>query len=114
MKALSIQQPWAWAIIHAGKDVENRTWPTQFRGRVLIHAGKKLDCDGEELLVALGLQPDMWFGGVIGAVDIVDCVTEMDSPWFCGPYGFVLKNPEPLPFRPCRGRLGFFNLEDSR
>lgn len=24
--ALSVRQPWAWAIIHAGKDIENRTW----------------------------------------------------------------------------------------
>lgn len=26
MKALSIRQPWAWAILHAGKRVENREW----------------------------------------------------------------------------------------
>lgn len=40
MKALSIRQPWAWMILHAGKDIENREWPTRFRGRVLIHASK--------------------------------------------------------------------------
>lgn len=39
-KALSIRQPWAWAIIHAGKDVENRNWSTKFRGPVCIHAAK--------------------------------------------------------------------------
>ena len=38
--ALSVRQPWAWAIIHAGKDIENRSWATKFRGRVLIHASK--------------------------------------------------------------------------
>ena len=32
MKALSIQQPWAWLIAHGKKDVENRTWATAFRG----------------------------------------------------------------------------------
>jgi hypothetical protein len=42
MKALSIQQPWAWAIIHAGKRVENRTWSTRFRGPFFIHAGKTI------------------------------------------------------------------------
>lgn len=46
MKALTVLQPWAWAIMHAGKDVENRTWKP---GKALavgelfaIHAGKKL------------------------------------------------------------------------
>ncbi|MDD5394961.1 MAG: ASCH domain-containing protein [Thiothrix sp.] len=43
MKALSIQQPWAWAILNAGKDIENRDWYTPVRGRILIHAGKKID-----------------------------------------------------------------------
>jgi len=46
MIALSIQQPWAWAIIHGGKDVENRTWPTKFRGRFLVHASRKFDWEG--------------------------------------------------------------------
>ncbi len=40
MIALSIRQPWAWHILHSGKDIENRDWPTRFRGRVLIHASK--------------------------------------------------------------------------
>lgn len=40
MKALSVKQPWAWAIIHAGKDIEKRTWRTDYRGPLLIHAGK--------------------------------------------------------------------------
>ncbi|MNQ62267.1 ASCH domain protein [compost metagenome] len=40
MKALSIRQPWAWLIIHGGKDVENRSWHTKHRGRFLVHAAK--------------------------------------------------------------------------
>ncbi len=40
MKALSIRQPWAWAILHAGKDIENRDWYASFRGRFAIHAAK--------------------------------------------------------------------------
>ena len=39
MKALSVRAPWWWYIIHGYKDIENREWKTQFRGRVLIHAG---------------------------------------------------------------------------
>ena len=40
MKALSIRQPWVWAITHAGKRVENRSWPCNYRGPVLLHASK--------------------------------------------------------------------------
>ena len=38
MRALSIRQPWAWMIVHGGKNIENRSWNTKFRGRFLIHA----------------------------------------------------------------------------
>jgi ASCH domain len=38
MKALPIRQPYAWLIVNGHKDIENRAWPTKFRGRVLIHA----------------------------------------------------------------------------
>lgn len=118
--ALSIRQPWAWAILHAGKDVENRSWPTRFRGRVLIHAGKAFDGpagaayhDGREWALAAGVKPpdsadDLLRGGIVGSVEIVDCVRDMASKWFEGPYGFVLRNPIVLPFRPCKGSLGFF------
>jgi hypothetical protein len=40
MKALSVRAPWWWYILHGGKDIENRDWPTRVRGRVLIHASK--------------------------------------------------------------------------
>ena len=49
MMALSIRQPWAWLILHAGKDIENRDWPTRFRGRFLIHASKGMTREEYEL-----------------------------------------------------------------
>ncbi len=118
MKALSIRQPWAWMILHAGKDIENRERPTRFRGRVLIHASKGMTANEYEraytFAVRIGVhhRPPiakcLSFGGIIGSVEIVDCVTHSDSPWFMGTYGFVLRNPVVLPFRPYRGALGFF------
>lgn len=43
MKALSVRQPWAHAIVHLGKRVENRDWAgCAYRGPVLIHASKTL------------------------------------------------------------------------
>jgi len=113
MKAISIRQPWAWLILFGGKDVENRSWPTRVRGRVLIHAPKSMSQDDYDFALefygsAMPIEQDMERGGIVGSVEIVDCVTSAASQWFSGPYGFVLRNPEPLPFRPCRGKLGFF------
>lgn len=121
---LSIQQPWAWAIIHAGKDVENRTWPTRLRGRIGIHAGKRFDREGydwialhaEALFIPLGTlpAPDAFpRGGIVGAVTVAGCVTDSDSPWFFGEYGFMLRDPEPLALIPCPGRLSFFRPETA-
>lgn len=120
MKALSIMQPWAWLIVNGRKDIENRDWrPTnpglRFRGPVLIHAGKKFDrsfsTDGLPA-TAVGAPHDPPLGGIVGMAEIVDCVTESDSPWFFGPYGFVIRNAKPLPFMAWKGRLGFFDVPD--
>lgn len=46
MKALTIHQPWAWAIAHGGKNIENRTWANGHRGQLAIHASARWDDDG--------------------------------------------------------------------
>lgn len=111
MKALSIMQPWAWLICAGHKDIENRSWPTRFRGPVLIHAGKKFDGEDDANDWAwpqIERPDDFDMGGIVGEAEIVDCITASPSPWFYGPYGFVIRNARLLPFRPCRGQLGFF------
>ncbi len=112
MKALSVRQPYAWAIIHGGKDVENRTWHSDFRGPVLIHAGLHWHAvSPEELSRQMGISvpTELPLGGIVGMVEIVDCVRDHPSPWFEGPYGFLLRNAQPLPFTPCLGHLGFYD-----
>lgn len=121
MKALSIMQPWAWLIVNGHKSIENRTWRCHYRGPILIHAGKKLDkepwqdlCDGWHPVTGTSLPKEidppfcLDFGGIVGEAEIVDCVERSDDPWFVGPFGIVLRNARPLPFRPCKGALGFF------
>lgn len=115
--ALSIRQPWAYAILHCGKDIENRDWATSYRGRVWLHASKsahKAERDDWELLREQGfmLPPfkAMERGGIVGLAEIVDCVQDSESQWFNGPYGFVLRNPIITPMHPCKGMLGFFNV----
>lgn len=131
--ALSITQPWAWLIVHAGNDIENRSWPTPVRGRVLIHAGRGMTRAGyaealdfwqslgqpdvvgaDQRLTAPPMMPAfdaLERGGIVGSVEIVDCVRYSHSPWFFGPFGFVLRNAKPLPFQPMRGRRGFFRVD---
>lgn len=119
MKALSIMQPWAWLIVNGHKAVENRTWRCHYRGPILIHAGKKVDTWARADLwqrrhPAIGGPLDIDApetydrGGIVGEAEIVDCIDRSDDPWFVGPFGIVLRNARPLPFRPCKGMLGFF------
>ena len=119
--ALSVRQPWAWAILYAGKDIENRSWRhpnpgLQFRGQVCLHAAKGLTRaeydDARQAIAHIGgscpAAADLQRGGIIGLVDIVDVVKDSNSPWFAGPRGLVLANPQFVPFIPAVGQLGFF------
>lgn len=114
IKALSINQPWAHCIAHGLKPVENRDWRTDRRGEILIHAGKKFDYDGWLWIVKtfpnlyIPAAGDFAMGGIVGQAEIVDCVEQMDSPWFFGRYGFVMQKAKPLDLIPCKGALGFF------
>ena len=101
IKALSIKQPYPHHIFYDGKDVENRDWPTKGRGWFIIHAG----VSKSELAYS---QMQLPRGGIVGMAKIVDCVTSMNSPWFFGKFGFVLRCAFPVNLVPCRGQLGFF------
>ena len=121
MRALSIRQPWAWLIVNGYKDIENRTWATQFRGRAYVHAGQRIIRDDfpeqRAYLRELGIvvPADLPRGAIVGEITIADCVDGSESPWFCGSYGFTLAAPvayaAPIPYR---GQLGFFRVDDSR
>src|SRR5690348_75180 len=79
MKALTICQPYAEMIALGEKPIENRTWPTAYRGPLLIHAGKSLawmDDDSEERY------PGMVFGAVVAVARLVACLKRDDvAPW---------------------------------
>jgi hypothetical protein len=125
MKALSIHQPWAWAILHAGKTVENRGWPTRYRGPLLIHASKTRSSYDREALVdwakvygvALPRWEELVAGALVGVVELVDCVpaSRVDpSPWVEGPICWVLANPRPFAATlTYRGAQGLFEVSDE-
>lgn len=120
MRAISLRQPWPWAILclppDIRKEVENRTWKTKLRERVLLHASKKYDHEGAKWIrktfgVDVPGPKCLPLGGFVGSVEIIDCVEELDLEWFSGPFGFVLRNPITIPFYSAPGKLGFFKVE---
>lgn len=133
--ALSITPVWAWLIIHAGKDFENRVWKPKsparrtveahYPLRVFIHASHQTRKDYaaaaafvdsvinpgriEAELAPIGLPPiaELRQGGIIGAVTVLKWLDASTSPWSFSS-GILLADPEPRPFLPCKGQLGFF------
>jgi hypothetical protein len=111
-KVLTVRQPWAHLIIAGIKPVENRSWKTDYRGLLLIHAGLGYDPWDAELEYHHGIKRGLLtYGAVIGSVELVDIVTEHSSPFFVGPYGWVLENPRPIDPVPLRGQLRIFNAK---
>jgi hypothetical protein len=93
MKALSIKQPWASLIAHGIKDIENRTWKTNFRGRIYIHvsgvsAGSPAQVLNKDQLNSFLMKAFFRYSdtsliksAIIGEVDIIDCVINHPSIW---------------------------------
>ena len=131
MKALSIRQPWAWLIVNAYKDVENRSWrlaPQMMGQRIYVHAGLRVQWDTSWAWILGRLQethPDgaspfwqVWragdfpTGSLVGEVTLVQDVTKHPSPWFEGPHGFLLRDAKayemPIQYK---GALGFFEVK---
>jgi hypothetical protein len=126
VKALSIRQPWAFAILHLGKRVENRTWYTPFRGTFVLHAAKKwsrdekedLECFREEIVRKFSPAiPTVHLGYLVGTARLVDCVRpdkvpEGQESWATGDWCFVLDDvriwKQPVKYK---GMLGFFDVQ---
>jgi len=128
VKTLSVRQPWAWALIHGGKDVENRDrapmgTASLIGHRIQIHAAKGMTQheyeSAREYMLKLGVncpRPDMLLrGGVIGTMRLTDVVSERPSRWFFGPRGLVVSDPLPMSPEdgPCAGpgQLGWFSFK---
>jgi hypothetical protein len=125
MKAITIKQPWAQLIAEGAKDIENRDWWTRERGRIAIHSSAKIAAsDIEDACTAMRTFIPRFSsriftaeavtypaGSIIAVADLVGCVSESESPWFFGRFGFLfrgaIKLPEPIRIR---GALGFWEV----
>ena len=115
MKALTIRQPWAWAIMSGLKIIENRTWKTPYRGELLIHAGRgaSVKLPGNKLPDGTPIPDDLPRGFALGVVDLIDILPveecDPDNPFAIGPWCWVLSRPRPLasPIA-CKGALSLW------
>lgn len=118
-RALSIRQPWASLIVRGIKDIENRSWPTKFRGPFAVHASKTFDRQAPDWInnrFNLGISKDeneYATCGIVGTAYLNNCIETSDSPWFTGPFGFVIRQAHEIPYIPAAGHLRFFQLPET-
>ena len=132
--ALTVQQPWAWAIAEGLKPIENRSWRTNYRGLIAIHAGLGIDHyavmptgAAERALKVLRAKatladaipagtPHIRRGGIVAVAEL----TGIHGADWCSPWAVrdgwhwelasVRRLPDPVP---CKGRLGLWKLPED-
>ncbi|MCL2860527.1 MAG: ASCH domain-containing protein [Oscillospiraceae bacterium] len=128
MKVISIIEPWATLIKEGKKCIETRSWKTNYRGEIYIHASvKKISKSSPEIQNLLKLIPNvtMNYGYIICKANLVDCkymdeefienIKKNLQEYICGVYGIgryawilkdiaVLENPISV-----KGYLGIWN-----
>lgn len=133
MKAITVRQPWAWAIAYAGKDIENRSAGSSYRGPLAIHAGLTFSPRGasdprilrsaDRLNAPEVDRRALPMGDIIALAELVDVHPDAEC---CRPWGesfyreaggrtrtavhhLVLEDIRPLTVPvPCRGALGLW------
>lgn len=133
MKAISLWQPWASYIAVGSKRFETRSWATQYRGPLAIHAAKRpLSGLERELLEEwpLPFGVSLPFGAIVATCNLVDCIRMTDDhiagrdcrelelgDWYPGRYAWALVNvvplPEPVPFRGAQGLFDWTPLPEG-
>lgn len=120
-RCLAVRQPYAWAICAGAKDVENRSWTTDYRGDVVIVASstaaeikaaqstaKPVRLDASHLATGAAI-------GIATLTDIVPLGRDLESnPWAFGPYCWKFANAcffeQPIP---CKGKLRLYSADDE-
>lgn len=132
MKVLSLTEPYATLIKEKKKWVETRSWKTNYRGILYIHASltkmKKIDAENKELMNLIKDIP-LNYGHIICKCNLVDCVYMTEDyvnnmklnhqEFICGTYetgryAWILEDIEVLkhPIK-VKGHLGIWNYEEK-
>lgn len=127
MKVITVKQPYASLIAEGIKEYEFRTWKTNFRGKILIHAGKSVDKKALEKFSKYNL--DYKTGCIIAVAEITDCIKIDDrarntlkklnslvysnainnKEW--NGFGFKLENVKKINPIPINGKLSLWEYE---
>lgn len=125
MKVLTIKEPWATLIIDGYKKYEFRSWKTNYRGKILIHAGMSLEKDMLKRFEEYDLKCSK--GEIIGEAELTDCIL-VDKEFndelikinpvvyaksnhvqkYAWKLENVIKYPNPIPIK---GKLGLWNYD---
>lgn len=130
MKVLSLREPYATLIKEKVKTIETRSWKTNYRGELYIHASKskmlKEDLDNRELMDLVSSK-ELNYGYIICKCKLVDCVymdevflekiKENRKEYVCGiyslgRYAWILKDIEEIEKIPAKGSLNIWNYLD--
>ena len=136
MRAFTVYQPYAYAIIAGLKQYETRPRKTHIRGRVAVHAGRLDEVHATKhlsgndfwaLMAEIGGKTDLPRGAVLGTVEIVDCVPVEEiihtlsererllGDYSPGRFAWVLKNPVAFSMPvPAKGKQGWWNWDEER
>lgn len=101
---LTIKNPWAYLIIRGLKDVENRSWKTNYRGKLLIHTSQSpIKFNSFEIFTPDQIKTiqtnnidfnNLINSAIIGEVELIDCIQNSNSIWAeSGQWHWVMKNP---------------------
>jgi hypothetical protein len=136
IRCLSLHQPWASLIAIGAKRIETRSWGTNYRGPLAIHAAKsrkslllRFDDPFDLVLLEAGIRglADLPLGGIVAVAELVDCVPvglvdfsvypvneRAFGNYVPGRYAWLLENVRRVdPMIPLVGRQGLFTVEIS-
>lgn len=133
MKVISLKEPYASLIMNGIKKIETRSWKTNYRGKLYIHASvskiSKEILSNKELMELVDIN-NLSFGNIICSCDLVDCIPMTDEfilkvkknrreflsgEYAVGRYAWILENVQVLDqMIPAKGQLGIwnYNLEE--
>lgn len=126
MKVLSIREPYATLIKKKVKHIETRSWKTNYRGELYIHASKtkmfREDANNKELMKLVSLE-ELNYGNIICKCKLVDCIlmdqeflnsiSKNEAEFICGiyelgRYAWILEDIEEVEKVPTKGRLNIW------
>lgn len=127
MKVLSIREPYATLILNGTKTIETRSFKTNYRGPILIHASLGKDKIKKELLKYID-QDNLNYGNIICIANIIDCIymtkeyiekikkedklNYITGEYKVGRYAWILDNVHEITKTPVKGKLGLWNYNN--